>query len=331
MTGQTISHYLILDKLGAGAMGVVYRAEDTKLRRPVAIKFIHPNAVVQPEFRERFRREAQAAAVIDHPNVCHVHELQESGDQLFIVMSLVDGCTLKDCIEAAGMSPSNAVDIAIQIAEGLKAAHAKGIIHRDLKPGNIMISSANEVKITDFGLALLADRSRLTAPGTVMGTFSYMSPEQAQAKAVDRRSDLWALGCLLCEMVLGAPPFADTQGRTDLRDIVNAELDLKGLARISPDLRHITAKLLQKDPKMRYQHADDLVVDLRALRAQLPASIPLRAGSKMGSADDATTVIESSPGTENAPLQKESTHFGWWIAGTVLLIVAAWILLWVSR
>ena len=330
MTGQTFSHYLILDKLGEGGMGVVYKAEDTNLRRLVAIKFIHPRAVVQTEFRERFRREAQAAAVIDHPNVCHVHELQESGDQIFIVMSFVDGCTLKDCMETTGMSPSNAVEIAIQIAQGLKAAHQKGIIHRDLKPGNIMLSSGNEVKITDFGLALLADRSRLTAPGTILGTFSYMSPEQAQAKAVDRRSDLWALGCLLCEMLLGTPPFAGALGRTDLRDVVNAELDLKSLARISPDLRRIAAKLLQKDAAMRYQHADDVVVDLRAVQRQLPESTPLRLEPGTRRAEDATTAVDGTPAAVNAAVEKARPRSNWWIAGAALLIVGAGILLWVS-
>jgi serine/threonine protein kinase len=270
-------------------MGVVYKAEDTNLRRHVALKFMHPKAAMQPDVRERFRREAQASAVIDHPNVCHVYEFQENGDLMYIVMNYVEGVTLTDQLNSCAMQPATAVDIAIQIAQGLKAAHQKGIIHRDLKPGNIMITTEGVVKITDFGLAHLADRSRLTAPGTVMGTFAYMSPEQAQAKTVDRRSDLWAVGVLLYEMIAGSLPFRDSKGKADLRAVVTLDPDLRPLERVSPELERITCKLLRKDPAMRYQHADDLVVDLRALRSQLPESAPSVASASVN-AGSATTV-----------------------------------------
>ena len=308
--GDVISRYRILERLGEGGMGVVYKAEDTNLRRPVALKFMHPAAAQQPEVRKRFRREAQASAVIDHPNVCHVYEFQENGDQMYIVMNYVEGVTLTDLLNSRPMRPATAVDIAIQIAQGLKAAHQKGIIHRDLKPGNIMITPEGVVKITDFGLAYLADRSRLTAPGTVMGTFAYMSPEQAQAKTVDRRSDLWAVGVLLYEMIAGSPPFRDSKGKVDLRAVVTLDPDLRPLEKVSPELERITSKLLRKDPAMRYQHSDDLIVDLRAVSSQLPESTPIVASAAL-SAGSATTVRAVPPVAQS--------HRTWVVLGLMVL------------
>ncbi len=215
MIGKTISHYKILEKFGEGGIGVVYKAEDLKLKRIVALKFLSPDLTRDPEAKERFIQEAQAASALDHPNICNIHEIDETkpapadaGDgQMFICMAYYDGETLKKKIARGQLSVDSVIDIPIQIAQGLIKAHEHGIVHRDIKPGNIMITKDGMVKILDFGLAKLAGQVRLTKTGTTIGTIAYMSPEQARGKEVDHRSDIWSYGVLLYELLTGQLPF----------------------------------------------------------------------------------------------------------------------------
>ena len=272
MTGETISHYRVLDKIGEGGMGVVYKAEDLHLRRFVALKFLNEKAFGISTGRTRFLYEAQAAAVIEHPNVCPVYGFEESGDYIFIVMAFVEGVALEDLLDR-GVSHYEAVRIAIEIGEGLKAAHGKRVVHRDIKPGNILITADGQVKITDFGLALLAERTRITKPGTVMGTVAYMSPEQAQSKPVDRRSDIWSLGAVLYEMIGGSPPFRGKDLHSMLASVIQDPLpELRPRNAPLPSfLKSIVGKAMAKNPDERYQHVDDFIVDLRGVLRDMPA------------------------------------------------------------
>ncbi len=188
MVGSTISHYKVLSEVGRGGMGVVYKAEDTKLKRPVALKFLRSDVLEDEEHKERFLREAQAAAALDHPNICTVHEIDEVDGETFIAMAFLEGQTVKDKIAERPLKLDEALDTAIQTAQGLQAAHEKGIVHRDIKSANLMITPQGQVKIMDFGLAQLADRSKLTKTTASLGTPSYMSPEQAQKSKTDRRT-----------------------------------------------------------------------------------------------------------------------------------------------
>ena len=207
MIGKTISHYKILDKLGEGGMGVVYKAEDTKLERMVALKFLPPELTRSAEWKERFIREAKAAAALDHPNICTIHETDEVEGQMFIAMAYIEGKSLHERIGSLPLSADEAVGIAMQIAEGLQEAHEKGIIHRDIKAANIIITKKGQAKIMDFGLAKFVGRTKLTDSATVMGTVDYMSPEQARGEPVDHRTDIWSLGAVLYEMLAGKKPF----------------------------------------------------------------------------------------------------------------------------
>lgn len=197
MIGKTISHYRILEKIGAGGMGVVYKAEDTKLKRVVALKFLPPEMTRDEEAKERFIQEAQAAAALDHPNICTVHEINEEDGQTYIVMAYIEGQSIKEKIASGPLKTDETLDIAIQVAEGLKAAHIRGIVHRDIKPANIMLMEKGQAKIMDFGLAKLEWGVDLTKTATILGTVAYMSPEQAQGEKVDHRTDIWSLGCVL--------------------------------------------------------------------------------------------------------------------------------------
>jgi serine/threonine protein kinase len=208
MIGQTISHYCIIEKLGEGGRGVVYKAEDTQLRRTVALKFLSSDTLEEQEVKARLIREAQAAASLDHPNICAVHGIHEEDGETFIAMAFIDGPSLAGKIKERPLPLEEALDIAIQIGEGLKEAHEKGIVHRDIKPANIMMTRKGQAKIMDFGLASLAGRSKLTKSGTTLGTPAYMAPEQLQAKQADHRADIWALGCALYEMLAQRTPFA---------------------------------------------------------------------------------------------------------------------------
>jgi serine/threonine protein kinase/tetratricopeptide (TPR) repeat protein len=270
MIGKTISHYRILEKLGEGGMGVVYKAQDSKLKRTVALKFLTSQALGSEEERTRFVNEAQAAAALDHPHICTVHEIDEANGQTFIAMAYIDGQSLKEKIESGPLKLDQTLKIAIQVAEGLQEAHDKGIVHRDIKSGNIMVTSKGQVKIMDFGLAKLAGRMEITKTGTTMGTVAYMSPEQAQGKEVDHRTDIWSLGVILYEMLTGKLPFKSEYEQAMVYSILNE--DPKPITTMRPglprELERIVNKALAKTPDQRYLQIKDLIVDLRKVRKQ---------------------------------------------------------------
>ncbi len=203
MVGRTISHYKITDKLGEGGMGVVYKAEDAKLERTVALKFLAGHLISDADVRKRFEREAKAAAALNHPNICTVHEIDEFEGKTFIAMAFLEGEGLDKKIEAGPLKLKDALDIAIQTVNGLQAAHGKKVVHRDIKPANLMVGPDGHITIMDFGLAQLADRSKLTRMDETMGTVTYMSPQQTYGAEVDHRSDIWSLGVVIYEMVTG--------------------------------------------------------------------------------------------------------------------------------
>lgn len=269
MIGLTVSHYRILERLGGGGMGVVYQAEDTKLKRTVALKFLPPDLTRDPEATERFIHEAQAASALDHPNICTVHEIGEHDGQTFIVMGYYEGETLKKKIERGPLPIDEAASITFQVAEGLAKAHDAGIVHRDIKPANIIVTRDGIAKILDFGLAKVAGRTLLTKSGTTLGTAAYMSPEQARGDAIDNRSDLWSLGVTLYEMLAGTRPFASDYEQALVYSILNAEpAPLRRIrTEVTQSLENICRRALQKNPDERYQTAAELLADLESFRA----------------------------------------------------------------
>jgi len=269
LVGKTISHYKILEKLGEGGMGVVYKAQDTKLDRFVALKFLPPHLGKSKEEKERFIHEAKAASALDHNNICTIHEINETEDgQLFIAMAHYEGQTLDQKIKQGPLPLEEAVDIAIQIAHGLDKAHKKEIVHRDIKPGNLLLTGDHVVKILDFGLAKLRGRTKLTKAQTTLGTVAYMSPEQSQSKKVDHRSDIWSLGVVLYEMITGKRPFKGDYDQAMIYSIMNEEpKPLTGLRTgVSMELERIVNKILSKSPDERYQHVDEMLVDLKKVK-----------------------------------------------------------------
>jgi serine/threonine protein kinase len=278
MIGQTISHYRIVEKLGEGGMGVVYKAEDTRLRRTVALKFFRSEVIESAEHRERILREAQAAAALDHPNICTVHEIDEAEGKTFLAMAFVEGQSVKEKIAERPLKLEETLDVAIQTAQGLQAAHEKGVVHRDIKPANLIVNPHGQVKIMDFGLAQLADRTRLTQTSTFLGTPAYMSPEQAQRLPADRRSDIWSLGVVLYEMITGRLPFEAQQDQAVLYSIVHQEHEPVTALRagLPTELDRIVRKALAKRPGERYQHVDEMASDLRTLQRQRDRAAPAR-------------------------------------------------------
>ncbi|UCH85305.1 MAG: protein kinase, partial [Candidatus Latescibacterota bacterium] len=279
MIGQTISHYRVLKKLGEGGMGVVYKAEDLRLKRTVALKFLSPQAIGAEDDKARFIHEAQAAAALNHPNICTIFEIDEHEGQPFIAMELVEGVNLKTKLGSGPTPISEAARITGEIATGLQDAHARKIIHRDIKPHNIMITPAGRAKIMDFGLAKSPNVSQLTKDGSTVGTVAYMSPEQTRGDTADHRSDIWSLGVVLYEIVAGSLPFRGGHEQAIIYSILNQ--DPKPLPDDVPEgLSTIVSRCLAKDPAERYASAGDLAVDLdRFGRGETP-SVPVCSGHK---------------------------------------------------
>jgi len=292
MIGKTISHYRILEKLGEGGMGVVYKAEDLRLHRPVALKFLPPH-VSDGEAAQRFMNEAYAVSALDHPNICAIHEIDQTSDgRMFIVMPCYEGESLQEIVKRGPMDSRRAVEIACQVAKGLAKAHEKGIIHRDIKPGNILVTSDGLSKIVDFGLAKLATQTGLTRAGTTLGTVMYMSPEQARGEAADERSDIWSLGVVLYEMITGRPPFRGEYESAVLYSILNESPEPITALRsgVPLELERITNKCLTKDPAERYQTTADFSADLRRLKREISEQT-LRPGPANAAAPSAKTRV----------------------------------------
>jgi len=311
MIGQSIGHYEILEKLGEGGMGIVYKARDTKLDRLVALKFLPARLSTTPEDRTRFLQEARAAAALNHPNVCGVIDIREQGDtevQSFIVMEYIEGRTVRAL--AQELTVRQAVDIGLQVAEGLAAAHEKGIIHRDIKSDNIMVRPDGRAQIMDFGLAKLQGVSSLTKAGSTVGTTSYMSPEQIQGLATDHRTDIFALGVVLYETLARRLPFRGDHEAAVMYEILNVEPPRLNLSRpdVDDELERIVRKCLEKDPADRYQSARDLAVDLRRYRRD---------------SDRGTVSSTSTPSRAPAPEAAQRPQWLKWAGASALVLALA--------
>jgi serine/threonine protein kinase/Flp pilus assembly protein TadD len=281
MEGRRISHYRILEKLGEGGMGFVYKAEDVNLKRVVALKFLRPFAIDSEEQKIRFIQEARAAAALDHPNICTVYEIDEEDSQLFVAMAFIEGVTLKDKIDQGPLEWAEAVSIGVQMAEGVKAAHARGIIHRDIKSSNVMVTRDGQAKIMDFGIAdVMSGRDDNTAL-MAAGTAAYMSPEQAAGERPDERTDIWSLGVCFYEMVTGQLPFRGLYAQAVMYAVSNEDPEPVAALRpgIPVDLKSAIEKMLAKKPEDRYQKIADVLVPLRAVEMSLKSGTAISASA----------------------------------------------------